>query len=265
MKEILDNSINLIITSPPYFNAKDYSINIKDDLGNINDYALWLNEIKKVWKECFRVLQRGRKIFINIMDLPVKMKVGFQLLPLKSDTIKIMQEIGFVYKQEIIWLKTNGVQNQFGSYPYPGAILLNNMHESILEFEKVAPTWYKKYKHISKENRDKSKLTKEEWIEIKKSNVWILKPYKAYGREHIAPFPIDLPERIIKAYSFMEETVLDPFGGSGSTIIACENLNRKGIMFEINIRFKDMILDKLINFHPDILNKIILHNEELLE
>ena len=252
MSMIKDNHVNLIVTSPPYFNAKDYSVDVESDLGNINDYKLWLSEIGKVWSECFRVLQPGRRLFINIMDLPVKTPKGFKLIPLKGDTVNLLMEIGFIFKQEIIWEKTNGVKSPFGSYPYPGGILLNNMHESILEFEKPAPSSYKKYAHLTDEIKEKSKLTKDDWIEIKKSNVWKMKPYKSRTREHLAPFPVELPERLIKGYSFVSETILDPFGGSGTTIIASENLGRNAIIFEINNNFEDIMVNKIKEHHPEI-------------
>lgn len=260
MFHIDNNSIHLIVTSPPYFNAKDYSIDIVNDLGNINDYKLWINEIKKVWEECFRVLQPGRKIFINIMDLPIKTTKGFKLIPLKYDTINVLMDIGFTYKQEIIWEKTNGVKSPFGSYPHPGGILLNNMHESILEFEKPNKNNVKKYAHITKEIKEKSKLSKEDWIEIKKSNVWKIKPYKSIGREHLAPYPIEIPQRIIKAYSYIEENILDPFGGSGTSLIAANNLNRNGVIYEINETFADMIKIKLSQYCPNILENTSIHN-----
>lgn len=247
MKYTSDNSMHLIVTSPPYWNAKEYSDNKKNDLGNIDDYDLWLEEINKVWEECFRVLQPGRKMFVNIMDLPIKFKNGYKLIPLKGDTINLLQEIGFVLKQEIIWEKTNGVRSHFGSYPRPGGILLNNMHESILEFEKPCKTNYKKYQHLTKEQIEKSLLTKDDWVELKKSNVWKMKPYKSKTREHIAPFPLELPERLVKAYSFIGEKVLDPFGGSGTTLVACHNLERKGFVYEINKDFENMIINKLID------------------
>lgn len=245
MKELKDNSIHLIITSPPYFNAKSYSNdNSGIDLGNINDYKKWKEEIKNVWKECFRVLKNGRKMFINIMNLPLKSngKESFRTLNIVGHTVDICEEIGFVFKREIIWQKTNGVKAHFGTYPYPGGILINNMHEQILEFEKKGKA---NYKHLSKEQKELSKLDKEFWLSLKNTDVWLMKPYKSGTREHLAPFPEELPFRIIKGYSYVGETVLDPFAGMGTTGKVAIKLGRNVVLYEINKDFLKLINNNL--------------------
>lgn len=245
MDEVKNNSVHLIITSPPYFNAKEYSNDYSGkDIGNINNYELWKKEIKKVWTECFRVLQQGRRLFINIMNLPLSNKNnngnGFKTLNIVGHTIDICNEIGFVFKREIIWQKTNGVKAHFGTYPYPGGILINNMHEQILEFEKPNDNG-SKYEHLSKEIKEASKLTKDFWLSLKNSDVWLMKPYKSRTREHLAPFPIELPTRLIKAYSYITEIVLDPFGGMGTTAKAAMQEKRNSIIYEINKDFLPLI------------------------
>ena len=246
MKYVNDNSVNLIFTSPPYFNAKEYS---KDksgkDLGNINDYEVWKKEIKKVWKECFRVLQPGRKMFINIMNLPLSNEKnngnGFITLNIVGHTIDLCVDLGFKFKREIIWHKTNSVRAHFGTYPYPGGILINNMHEQILEFEKPSPKGYDKYKHLTKEDKEASKINKDFWLSLKNSSVWVMKPYKSGTREHLAPFPVELPERLIKAYTYIGEIVLDPFAGMGTTAKSALKNNRSVILYEINRDFLELI------------------------
>lgn len=236
MKELEDNSVHLMITSPPYFNIKLYSKSpIEGDLGNVHNLDEWFDEIGKVWREVFRVLQPGRKAFINIMNLPVKTKHGFRSLNLVGKTIDLCESIGFIFRREIIWHKTNSVKAHFGTYPYPGNILINYAHEFILEFEKPAPRGYKKYEHLTLEQKELSKLEKNFWIEIKKSDVWLMKPEgSGDNRNHPAPFPYELPYRLIKAYSFVGETVLDPFLGSGTTLTAARDLKRNGVGYEIN-------------------------------
>jgi len=236
MAELEDNSVNLMITSPPYFDAKMYSREpIEGDLGNIHDVDEWFNEIGKVWKEIFRVLQPGRKAFINIMNLPIRLENGkFKTLNLTGRTIDLCENIGFVFKRDIIWHKTNAVRAHFGTYPYPGGILINNMHEFILEFDKPAEKGYKKYDHLTKEQKELSKLDKEFWLSIKNSDVWVMAP-QASGdsRNHVAPFPYELPFRLIKAFSYIGETVLDPFAGAGTALLAAADLKRNGIGYEI--------------------------------
>ena len=252
MKEIEDNSVHLMITSPPYFDAKLYST-IEGDLGNIHDLDEWFNEIGKVWKEVFRVLQPGRKAFINIMNLPVRTKHGFKSLNIVGRTIDLCESIGFIFRREIIWHKTNSVRAHFGTYPYPGNILINYAHEFILEFEKPAPKNYKKYEHLTEEQKEASKLEKDFWIEIKKSDVWLIKPEgSGDNRDHPAPFPYELPYRLIKAYSFVGETVLDPFLGSGTTLVVARDLKRNGIGYEINPEIAKEAIRKIKNFQQKL-------------
>jgi DNA modification methylase len=234
MDELQDGSINLAVTSPPYFDAKMYSgVPIEGDLGNVHDLSAWLSGIARVWKELFRVMQPGRKVFVNIMNLPIRQNGSFRTLNLVGKTIDLLEDIGFVFKRDIVWQKTNSVRAHFGTYPYPGGILINNAHEFILEFEK--PGDGKRYGHITHEQREKSKLEKSFWIEIKKSDVWVMKPQPGGdARSHVAPFPYELPYRLIKAFSYVGETVLDPFLGCGTTLMAAADLGRNGIGFEIN-------------------------------
>lgn len=236
MTELADDSIHLMITSPPYFNAKMYTNEtLEGDLGNIHGVEEWFNEIGKVWKDVYRVLQPGRKAFINIMNLPVREEEGgFRCLNLVGKTIDVCERIGFRFKRDIIWQKTNGVRAHFGSYPYPGGILINNMHEFILEFDKPAPKGYNKYGHLTAEQKEKSKIDKKFWLSLKNSDVWLIAPQgSGDNRNHVAPFPYEIPHRLIKAFTYVTETVLDPFAGSGTALIAAADVGRNGIGYEI--------------------------------
>ncbi|MBI3752996.1 MAG: site-specific DNA-methyltransferase [Deltaproteobacteria bacterium] len=254
MSNIKDDSVHLMVTSPPYFNAKEYSKDYSGkDLGNISDIDLWFEEIGKVWREVFRVIQPGRKIFINIMNLPIKVGISFKMLNLVGKTIDNCEKIGFVFKRDIIWHKTNGVRAHFGTYPYPGGILINNMHEFILEFEKPNPKGIEKYKHLSKAIKEKSKITKDFWLSLKNTDVWLMKPEKSgNGRRHKAPYAVELPYRLIKAYSYLTETIIDPFLGSGTTFKAAATLGRNGIGYEINRDFEKIIDENLSQIQPEL-------------
>ena len=254
MSNIKDDSVHLMVTSPPYFNAKEYSKDYSGkDLGNISDLDLWFEEIGKVWREVFRVIQPGRKIFINIMNLPIKVGISFKTLNLVGKTIDNCEKIGFIFKRDIVWHKTNGVRAHFGTYPYPGGILINNMHEFILEFEKPNPKSINKYKHLSKTIKEKSKLTKDFWLSLKNTDVWLMKPEKSgNGRKHKAPYAMELPYRLIKAYSYLTETILDPFLGSGTTFKAAAILGRNGIGYEINRGFEKIIGENLGQIQPEL-------------
>lgn len=246
MSDLDSESIHLCVTSPPYFNAKMYSQNLEKDLGNIHDLDEWFDEIGKVWAEVFRVLQSGRKFFLNIMNLPIKDKNSYRTLNLVGKSIDLCEKLGFIFKRDIVWHKTNGVRAHFGTYPYPGGILLNNMHEFILEFNKPEKSSNKKYAHVSAEQKEQSKLHKDFWLSLKNSDVWTMKPEKSGdGRIHVAPFPFVLPQRLIKAYSFVGETILDPFCGSGTTLLAATLEQRNGIGYELNEKFLQYSIEML--------------------
>ncbi len=235
MNDVEDNSIHLVVTSPPYFNTKMYSHGQMGDLGNIHTLEDWFHEISSVWNEVYRVLQPGRKFFLNIMNLPVKDGKSYRTLNLVGKSIDLCEKLGFIFKRDIIWHKTNGVRAPFGTYPYPGSILLNNMHEFILEFNKPDKLGNRKYVHLTTEQREQSKLDKDFWLSLKNSDVWLINPEKSGdGRKHIAPYPLEIPHRLIKAFSFIGETVLDPFVGAGTTLQAAANLKRHGIGYEVN-------------------------------
>lgn len=254
MDELEDNLIHLMVTSPPYFDAKMYTKKpIKDDLGNIHDLDEWFEKISIVWKEVFRVLQPGRKAFINIMNLPIRDNGSFKSLNLVGRTIDVMEKIGFIFKRDIVWHKTHGVRAHFGTYPYPGGILINNMHEFILEFNKPNKKGFNKYGHLTKEQKESSKLDKEFWLSIKNTDVWLMKPQNSGdNRSHVAPFPYELPYRIIKAFTFIGETVLDPFLGSGTALRAAADLKRNGVGYEIVPEIAEVAIKNLNNYQSKL-------------
>lgn len=249
MKEIENDSLHLMVTSPPYFDAKMYAKEpIKDDLGNIHDLDEWFEKISIVWREVFRVLQPGRKAFINIMNLPVRDNGSFKSLNLVGRTIDVMEKIGFIFKRDIVWHKTHGVRAHFGTYPYPGGILINNMHEFILEFNKPNKKGFNKYGHLTKEQKELSKLDREFWLSVKNTDVWLMKPQNSGdNRSHVAPFPYELPYRIIKAFTFIGETILDPFLGSGTALKAAADLKRNGVGYEIVPEIAEVTIKNLNN------------------
>jgi DNA modification methylase len=254
MAEVPDRTVHMVVTSPPYFNTKMYSkTTLGSDLGNLHDLDEWFKEISKVWAEVFRVLQPGRKAFINIMNLPVRTEKSFRTLNLAGRTIECCENIGFIFKRDIVWHKTNSVRAHFGTYPYPGGILLNHAHEFILEFERPAPFGKPKYPHLTDEQREASKLDKEFWVSIKKTDVWTMKPQGSGDRRsHIAPFPYELPSRLIRAFTFVGETVLDPFLGSGTALVAARDLRRNGIGYEINPDIASEAMEKIRSGKKDL-------------
>lgn len=242
MDEIQDKSIHLIITSPPYWQLKDYGV--ENQIGFNDSYENYINNLNLVWNECYRVLQDGCRLCINIGDQFARSVYygRYKIIPIRTEIIKFCETIGFDYMGAIIWQKpttmnTTGGATVMGSFPYPRNGIIKIDYEFILIFKK-----HGKPPQVSKEIKEKSKLTKEEWNEYF-SGHWNFNGEKQ--TEHLAMFPEELPKRLIKMFSFVGDTILDPFLGSGTTTLAAKNLNRNSIGYEINDRFLPLIKEKV--------------------
>ena len=256
MEEIKDKSIQLIVTSPPYWHIKNYKSERQIGYGQtLHEY---LKDLYRVWSECYRVLEDGRRLVINIGDQFARSVIygRYKIIPIHSEIINQCEKIGFDYMGSIIWQKkttmnTTGGANVMGSYPYPPNGMIEVDYEYILIFKKPG-----KAKKVPIEIKEKSKLSKEEWKEYFKGH-WNFPPAKQIGHE--AMFPEELPRRIIKMFSFVGETVLDPFMGSGTTAKVCIELGRNVVGYEINEDFEKVIREKVKNDNVQIikLNKEI--------
>jgi len=252
MEEVEDESISLIITSPPYWHIKDYGVENQIGYGQtLHDY---LKDLYRVWLECFRVLKPGRRLCINVGDQFARSVIygRYKVIPIHSEIISQCEKIGFDYMGSIIWQKkttmnTTGGAVVMGSYPYPPNGLVEIDYEYILIFKKPGGK-----EKIAKDIKEKSKLTKEEWKEYF-SGHWKFGGEKQINHE--AMFPEELPKRLIKMFSFVGETVLDPFVGSGTTLKAANLLQRNAIGYEINEKFLDIIKQK-ISFKDILFTKI---------
>ncbi|MFH1051533.1 MAG: DNA methyltransferase [bacterium] len=242
MIELDDNSVHLIITSPPYWQLKDYGS--ENQIGFHDSYENYINNLNLVWKECSRVLHNGCRLCINIGDQFARAVYygRYKVIPIREEIIKFCENIGFDYMGAIIWQKvttsnTTGGGVQMGSYPYPRNGILKIDYEFILIFKKLgdAP------KH-TKEQKELSKMTADEWNTFFAGH-WYLNGAKQ--QNHIAMFPDELPRRLIKMFSFVGETVLDPFLGSGTTSLVAKILERNSFGYEINSDFIPIIKDKL--------------------
>ena len=243
MMEIEDQSIDLIITSPPYWQLKDYGC--EDEVGFNNSYEEYINNLNLVWQEAYRVLDKGCRLCINIGDQYARSVYygRYKVIPIRTEIIKFCETTGFDYMGAIIWQKvattnTTGGATIMGSYPNPRNGILKLDYEFILIFKKFG----KSSKKINKETKEKSKMTKEEWNTFFTGH-WNFSGVKQEG--HIAMFPVELPTRLIKMFSFVGDTVLDPFLGSGTTSLAALKLNRNSAGYEINPDFLPIIKDKL--------------------
>jgi len=242
MTEIKNNSIDLVVTSPPYWHIKDYGV--PGQIGYGQSLHEYLKDLYRVWKECYRVLKPGRRLCINIGDQFARSIIygRYKVIPLHAEFIAQCEDIGFDYMGSIIWQKkttmnTTGGANVMGSYPYPPNGMIEIDYEFILIFKKPG-----KSEKIPKEIKEKSKLTKEEWKEYFYGH-WYFGGAKQI--EHEAMFPEELPKRLIKMYTFIGDTILDPFLGSGTTVKEALNLRRNAIGYEINEKFLEIIKEKL--------------------
>lgn len=252
MNEISDKSIHLIITSPPYWQLKDYGVD--NQIGFNNSYEEYIHYLNLVWNECYRVLHDGCRLCINIGDQFARSVYygRYKIIPIRTEIIKFCETIGFDYMGAIIWQKpttmnTTGGASVMGSYPYPRNGIIKIDYEFILIFKKPGNPPV-----VPKELKEKSKLSKEEWNEYF-SGHWNFNGEKQ--TEHIAMFPEELPKRLIKMFSFMGDTVLDPFLGSGTTILSAKNLCRNSVGYEINKEFLPIIKDKLGINHDLLFSK----------
>lgn len=245
MSEIKNESVNLVITSPPYWTLKDYGNDAQIGTGSTS-YEAYIDELNKVWTECVRVLAPDGKICINIMPFLLTGKVArFD----RRETRLVLDDISnFMFTTNemyqfglFIWDKRKIARfSSFGSYPYPPNIFTTYPYEWITVFSKKG-----KRKQVPKSIKDKSKLTTKEWQDWAINSIWEMQPAKAKSEGHPAPFPDEMPRRLIKLYSFYGDTVLDPFLGSGTTAKVALSLGRKAIGYELNADYTTLIKRKL--------------------
>ena len=242
MAEVDEKTVHLIITSPPYWQLKDYGS--ADQIGFNDSYEDYINNLNLVWAECHRVLHDGCRLCINIGDQFARSVYygRYKVIPIRTEIIKFCETLGFDYMGAIIWQKpttmnTTGGATVMGSFPYPRTGIIKIDYEFILIFKKPGDS-----PKVSKEIKEQSKLSKEEWNEYF-SGHWNFNGEKQI--QHLAMFPEELPKRLIKMFSFVGDTVLDPFLGSGTTILAAKNLNRNSVGYEINSEFLPIIKEKV--------------------
>ena len=214
MAELPDNSVHLMVTSPPYNVGKDYD----EDL-TLEEYRAFL---KRVWAEVKRVLVPGGRACINIANLGRR-----PYIPLNAFIVQDMLELGFLHRGEIIWNKAAGgsPSTAWGSWKSAKNPILRDIHEYIVVFSKGS---------FSRENLGrKSSISKDQFLEYTKS-VWTFGAESAKKVGHPAPFPVELPYRLIQLYTFEGEVVLDPFAGSGQAALAALKANRHYVGYEID-------------------------------
>jgi len=229
MEELPDNSVHLMVTSPPYNVGKEYDENL-----TLNEYREFL---KRVWTEVKRVLVPGGRACINIANLGRK-----PYIPLHAYMIEDMLDLGFLMRGEIIWNKASSgsPSTAWGTWLSAKNPILRDIHEYILVFSKSS------FARDRIENK-KSTISKEEFLEFTKS-VWTFSAEPATKVGHPAPFPVELPYRLIQLYTFEEEVILDPFMGSGQTAIAAIKTHRHYIGYETNQEYIELAQRRINDF-----------------
>ena len=261
MIEVPDASVHLIFTSPPYWQLKDYGVG--DQIGFDHSYEEYINNLNLVWKESYRVLHPGCRMLVNIGDQFARAVYygRYKIIPIRTEIIKFCETIGFDYMGAIIWQKkttmnTTGGATVMGSYPYPRNGIIEIDYEFILIFKKPG-----KSPPVSKEIKEKSRISKEKWKEYF-SGHWYING--ARQENHIAMFPLELPRRAIEMFTFVGETVLDPFLGSGTTSLAAMITNRNSVGYEINENFLPLIKTKLEGNEPSLFGSDIHYRRQVL-
>jgi site-specific DNA-methyltransferase (adenine-specific) len=219
MQELPNSCLHLMITSPPYNVSKEYD----DDL-SLQEY---LDLLRNAFSETYRVLVNGGRVCINVANLGRK-----PYIPLSDYVSKMMIDLGFNMRGEIIWNKASSASPSTagGSWQSAGNPTLRDIHEYILVFSKGE---YKRERTKEEKEIKKDTITREQFMEWTKS-VWIMNAESARRVGHPAPFPIELPYRLIQLYSFTGDIVLDPFMGRGTTAIAALNSERNYVGYDTN-------------------------------
>ena len=236
MQEIPDNSVHLMITSPPYNVSKDYDQNLS--LGQ------YLELLENSFRETYRVLVNGGRACINVANVGRK-----PYIPLSDYISQMMINIGFNMRGEIIWNKAASASpsTAWGSWMSAANPILRDIHEYILVFSKGD------YYRTKKDKQ--STIRKEDFMEWTKS-VWVMKAESAKKIGHPAPFPEELPYRLIQLYSFQNDIILDPFMGSGTTAISSLKSNRYFIGYEIEPAYVELCNRRINNYLDQLTLKL---------
>ena len=229
LSSVDDSSIALMVTSPPYFAGKAYEAALGE--GHIpGSYLEYLEMLRDVFAQCRRVLEPGGRMAVNVANLGRK-----PYRSLSADVIGILQDdLGFLLRGEVLWQKAKGATGSIavGSYLSAANPVLRDVTERVIvaskgRFDRAIPRKERERRGLPFENT----ITKDEFF-ASTLDVWELRPEHARRVGHPAPFPVELPERLIQLYTYRDDVVLDPFLGSGSTAVAAVRSGRHYVGFD---------------------------------
>ncbi len=262
MSFIADESVHLVVTSPPYWNLKEYLPN-PGQLGHIDDYELFLDQLQKVWRECYRVLVPGGRLVCVVGDVCLSRKENGRhvVVPLHADICVMCRKLGFDNLNPIIWHKISNASyevangSKFLGKPYePNAIIKNDI-EFILMQRKGGG-----YRKPTEEQRERSKISKPDF------DIWFQQFWHVTGastKNHPAPFPLEIANRLIRMFSFVDDVVLDPFMGTGTTALAAILAGRSSISIDIEENYLRYAKRRLAREAPGLfgLSDIVIEDD----
>ena len=242
MHQLPDRSVALVVTSPPYFVGKDYEVEMERD-GVPTSYLEYLAMLTDVFAECVRVLEPGGRIAVNVANLGRK-----PYRSLSADVIHILQDqLGLLLRGEVVWQKAEGATGSvaWGSFRRAANPVLRDMTERVViaskgRFDRARPTAQRQREHLPSE----STITTDEFMEAT-LDVWRIDAEQASRVGHPAPFPVELPRRLIDLYTYRDDLVLDPFLGSGSTLVAALRAGRRGVGYDLDSEYVTLAKQRL--------------------
>ncbi|HJM27988.1 MAG: site-specific DNA-methyltransferase [Acidimicrobiales bacterium] len=242
MSSINTNSTALVVTSPPYFAGKEYELDLGEN-GIPANYVEYLHMLKNVFAECWRILEPGGRIAVNVANLGRK-----PYRSLSSDITRILQDdIGFLLRGEIIWIKAEGASGScaWGSFQSASNPVLRDVTERVIVASKLRLD-----RAIPRKKREEmgfphlNTIRKEDFLAWT-LDTWRIQPESAKRVGHPAPFPIELPRRLIELYSYQGDLILDPFCGAGTTAVAAKNAGRHYIGFDTDESYIKLAEERL--------------------
>lgn len=254
LEDMDDDSVILGVTSPPYFDAVNYDEHVKKIRGETDrwerdtkmTYDEYKNFLKERFEELYRVTKEGGHTVVNLSPI----HSDGRRVPLPFHFVSLMEDIGWVFKEDIVWEKPIAKDRRSGvfiQHPYPGYYYPSVVAEYVFVFQKEASNDNKNniYWNRSEEEKKQNEVDLSDFQGEKSKNVWDIRPVPPNSNIHPAPFPVELPERIIKFYSYEGDTVIDIFAGSGQTLKAAEENGRRYIGIDSKEEYTDRMIERL--------------------